>query len=89
MLGEPTKLAALLRSALASAALSAVRPDLVILDEFQRFRDLLDPDAEEADEAAARVLEAIEGVDQAGRLCFCSRLPPTCPIEVHRRLRRV
>lgn len=33
-----------LRSALARASVDALEPDLVILDEFQRFRNLLDPD---------------------------------------------
>ena len=61
---EPTRLAAKLRSALAAAALATLNPDLVVLDEFQKFRDLLDLDAEGFDEAAARVLDAIRG---AGR----------------------
>ena len=38
---EGPKFIASLRSALAVAALEEVRPDLVIFDEFQRFRDLL------------------------------------------------
>lgn len=33
-----------LRALLAQACLSALEPDLVILDEFQRFKELLDPD---------------------------------------------
>ncbi|MGE0487256.1 MAG: helicase-related protein [Gammaproteobacteria bacterium] len=33
-----------LRQALATVGIDALQPDLVILDEFQRFRDLLDPD---------------------------------------------
>src|SRR5690606_38062123 len=32
-----------LRSLLARASVDVLQPDLVILDEFQRFRDLLDP----------------------------------------------
>jgi hypothetical protein len=39
-----------LRRALAKASLQALEPDLIILDEFQRFRDLLQPP--EASEAA-------------------------------------
>lgn len=42
-----------LRSLVAHAAVRALAPDLIILDEFQRFRQLLDPDAEEAGLARA------------------------------------
>jgi hypothetical protein len=75
--GEGLTFVAKLRSALAVAALEQVRPDLVIFDEFQRFRDLVDeaPDTNDAvemvgsdadptsalDEAAPRVLRAIRG----------------------------
>ncbi len=41
-----------LRRTLATAGASMLKPDLVILDEFQRFRDLLDPDSGEAGELA-------------------------------------
>ncbi|MGW8592567.1 helicase-related protein [Dietzia sp. NPDC055877] len=41
-----------LRRTLATAGASMLRPHLVILDEFQRFRDLLDPDSGEAGELA-------------------------------------
>ncbi len=42
-----------MRRALAKASLQALEPDLVILDEFQRFRELLDaPDTSEAAELA-------------------------------------
>ncbi len=63
-------LVATVRSALAVAALDGVRPDLVIFDEFQRFRDLLkeSTDAEEGintsesiDGTESRVLHAIRG----------------------------
>ncbi|MGW4464744.1 helicase C-terminal domain-containing protein [Micromonospora sp. NPDC004704] len=37
-----------LRSALAKAGVRALQPDLIILDEFQRFRHLFDPDQGEA-----------------------------------------
>lgn len=37
-----------LRSTLAEVCLSALRPNLVILDEFQRFKDLLDSEKEES-----------------------------------------
>ena len=68
------QLVAAVRSALAIAALEQVRPDLVIFDEFQRFRDLLEesPDTQDEaqdetdapdtrDAAASRVLRAIRG----------------------------
>lgn len=45
-----------LRTILAESCISALEPDLVILDEFQRFRDLLDGDDEMAD-LARRVFE--------------------------------
>ena len=41
-----------LRRTLARAGASLLKPHLVILDEFQRFRDLLDPDSGEAGELA-------------------------------------
>lgn len=41
-----------LRRALAKAGASRLKPDLLILDEFQRFRDLLDPDSGDAGELA-------------------------------------
>ena len=41
-----------LRRTLAAAGASMLKPHLVILDEFQRFRDLLDPDSGEAGELA-------------------------------------
>jgi hypothetical protein len=74
---EGPKFVAGLRSALAIAALEEVRPDLVIFDEFQRFRDLLgeipggledratierdEGQQDSPDEAASRVLAAIRG----------------------------
>lgn len=42
------KLIARLRSALAEVCLSALEPDLVILDEFQRFKNLLEEEHDEA-----------------------------------------
>ena len=45
-----------LRRILAHACLSALEPDLVILDEFQRFRDLLNSDTESG-ELAKRLFE--------------------------------
>jgi hypothetical protein len=47
-----------LRHALAKASLDALEPDLVILDEFQRFRDLLKPpEASEAAELAHHLFQ--------------------------------
>lgn len=49
-----------LRNALALGALENIRPDLVIFDEFQRFRDLLRDDQ---DDSASRIIRAIRGDD--------------------------
>ena len=48
------------RNALASCALSSVQPDLVIFDEFQRFRDLTDLEISE-DEATAQLIHTLRG----------------------------
>ena len=42
-----------LRQLVARCAVAALKPDLVILDEFQRFKDLLDPEAPNAELAQA------------------------------------
>ncbi|MFO0806398.1 MAG: helicase-related protein [Gemmataceae bacterium] len=47
-----------LRNALAASAIEEVQPDLVIFDEFQRFRDLLDP---QEDAVAQRVIGPLRG----------------------------
>lgn len=49
-----------LRNALAASAVEEVNPDLVIFDEFQRFRDLIEPQQEEA---AQRVIGRLRGDD--------------------------
>lgn len=54
------ELIAHLRNALAASAIEEVNPDLVIFDEFQRFRDLLEP---QQDEAAQRVIGRLRGDD--------------------------
>jgi hypothetical protein len=75
-MGDFHALAATLRAALAIAALDAIRPDLVIFDEFQRFRDLVDPDSEESEQetdAAARVLNAIR--DKGAAILLLSATP--------------
>lgn len=46
------------RVAMTEAALKSIKPDLVIFDEFQRFRDLLDEN--EGDEAAEQIQAAVE-----------------------------
>lgn len=42
---EVKKITSQLRSALAAASVESLEPDLVILDEFQRFRHLIDPNS--------------------------------------------
>lgn len=49
-----------MRNALAASAIERVQPDLVIFDEFQRFRDLLNPKLEEAER---RVIGRLRGDD--------------------------
>ena len=90
--GERLEFVAAVRSALAIAALEQVRPDLVIFDEFQRFRDLLEeaPGAKDdatiepdpsgiRDAAASRVLHAIrgDGVHHQPALLLLSATPYT------------
>ncbi|MDA8620795.1 DEAD/DEAH box helicase [Planctomycetota bacterium] len=51
---------------LARACVDALEPDLVILDEFQRFKQLLDPDAEdEAGQLAQRLFEWSDDKEEA------------------------
>ena len=46
------------RRALATVGISMLQPDLVVLDEFQRFKDLLDPQPENwAADLAKRLFE--------------------------------
>lgn len=49
-----------LRRTLARCCLKALKPDLVVLDEFQRFRDLLQAPAREEDEEAEPAASAAE-----------------------------
>ncbi|MGE0305019.1 MAG: helicase C-terminal domain-containing protein [Acidimicrobiia bacterium] len=46
------QLIARFRTELAKASVAALEPDLLILDEFQRFRDLINPDPDNPSEAA-------------------------------------
>lgn len=57
-LEDPLDVIVRLRNALAAGALEDLKPDLVIFDEFQRFRDLL---SDEQDEAASRVVGGLRG----------------------------
>ena len=83
--GENRELVRAVRAALAVAALAGVRPDLVIFDEFQRFRDFLtEPDEERdrppaLDASALRVLTAIRGEGEGPRtpLLLLSATPYT------------
>lgn len=70
------KLASTLRAALAIAALDAINPDLVIFDEFQRFRDLVDPDREDVETGSATEATDKEGskeIDAAARVLSAIR----------------
>jgi len=49
-----------MRNALAASTIERIQPDLVIFDEFQRFRDLLNP---ELDDAQRRVIGRLRGDD--------------------------
>ena len=81
--GERGELIRAVRGALAVAALDRVRPDLVIFDEFQRFRDFLTETAEgpepRLDAAGLRVLRAIRGeaADRHTPLLLLSATPYT------------
>ena len=56
-----------LRRLLAAACVSALEPDLVILDEFQRFRSLLDTRAAEQDAAAELAQELFQARAHDGK----------------------
>lgn len=53
-----SKVIAYFRNALAAGALEQLKPNLVIFDEFQRFRDLIE---ETVDEFASRVIKSLRG----------------------------
>jgi hypothetical protein len=59
------------RTDLARASVAALEPDLIILDEFQRFRDLMDPDT---DTEAADLARSLFGHGQA-RVLLLSATP--------------
>lgn len=54
---ELYKLIAELRSALSKAGVEALEPDLIILDEFQKFKHLLDPNGSEAAQLANELFQ--------------------------------
>lgn len=62
-MSENLEIIVTLRSALAACAIHEIQPDLVIFDEFQRFRDLLD---EDIDESASRVIVGLRGNGKVG-----------------------
>ena len=65
-----------LRTLLAGACVSALEPDLVILDEFQRFRNLLEPSASDtAVELAQSLFTARTPEDRRVRLLLLSATP--------------
>lgn len=62
-----------IRTLLAATCIEALEPDLVILDEFQRFRDLLQPN-DEAGKLAKRLFEYSDEVSSA-RILLLSATP--------------
>ena len=62
-----------LRGILAASCLEALEPDLIILDEFQRFKDLLDPDKESG--ALARGLFEYQHEASSARVLLLSATP--------------
>ncbi len=67
----------MLRAALGQTCIKALRPDLVILDEFQRFKHLLNPENEEAELARSLLEYADErnGRSEAVRVLLLSATP--------------
>jgi len=61
---ERNELVGQLRSVLARVCVSSLEPDLVILDEFQRFKELLAPDSE-AGELARQLFDWSDGHERA------------------------
>lgn len=69
---DELEIVARFRAALAIQALSDLSPDLVIFDEFQRFRDLVD---DQFDEAASRIVSALRGEAGYSALLMLSATP--------------
>lgn len=83
VLGERAKVIGDLRQVLAKSCISALEPDLIILDEFQRFKDLLDGEGP-AGEMAKQLFEYEDEVAKA-RVLLLSATPYkmyTVPDEV-------
>ncbi|MFO0821177.1 MAG: helicase-related protein [Pirellulales bacterium] len=74
---ERRRLVAELRALLGRTCIHALRPDLVILDEFQRFKHLLDPNNEEAELAKSlfEYADDREGNAEAVRVLLLSATP--------------
>lgn len=74
---ERRRLVADLRAVLGRTCIFALRPDLVILDEFQRFKHLLDPGNEEAELAKSlfEYADEREGNSEAVRVLLLSATP--------------
>jgi hypothetical protein len=65
-----------LRQILARSSVEALEPDLIILDEFQRFRHLLeDPESEDVTRTLARTLFNFESADGRARTLLLSATP--------------
>ncbi|WP_328423962.1 helicase-related protein [Micromonospora sp. NBC_00389] len=67
---DARKLTGDLRTALATAGVEVLEPDLIILDEFQRFRELLDPSGGEGAELARHLFDY-----RAARVLLLSATP--------------
>lgn len=74
---ERRKLVADLRAQLGQTCIRALRPDLVILDEFQRFKHLMDPKNEDAELARSlfEYADNSEGRSEAVRVLLLSATP--------------
>lgn len=62
------------RKILAKQCMDALEPDLIILDEFQRFKDLLDPERSEASELAHQLFQYTDAHNEA-RVLLLSATP--------------
>jgi hypothetical protein len=74
---ERRKVIAELRAILGRTCITALRPDLVILDEFQRFKHLLDPTSEDAELARSlfEYADKRESSHEAVRVLLLSATP--------------
>lgn len=82
---ERRRLVADLRAALGKTCIRALRPDLVILDEFQRFKHLMDPNKEEAELAKSlfEYADESEGRHEAVRVLLLSATPYKMYTQAH------